>query len=263
MRNKTWIALVLTLGLGAGVFGQEGGMQAPDQGSGQGFGQGPGRGFEQRRPPRPPMMGPGFLLRADVAKELSLTDEQTEKIKALHPQFGREMPGRPPMGGQPGQEGPPPPPPGEQGREGPPPPPPGGGEMQPGGPPPQGGDEMGPGGPGQHAHGGGKEMEAKIAKILNAKQLARYHELALQFEGAHAINRHEIAEKLGLSEEQIQQIHDASRPPRPEPGQQRPDFRAMRKEVDAKILAILSDEQKSKWQAILGKPFTFEQADRR
>jgi hypothetical protein len=33
---------------------------------------------------------------------------------------------------------------------------------------------------------------------------------------------------------------------------------AMRKEVDAKVLAILSSNQKKKWASMLGKEFKFE-----
>jgi hypothetical protein len=116
-----------------------------------------------------------------------------------------------------------------------------------------------------------KEMEAKIQKILTESQYKRYQELSLQLQGAGAISRPEIAQKLGLTEDQIKQVRDIQtndRPPRPEGGQNDgpPDFKQMqeqmkkhRQEIEAKILAVLTASQKSEWQAMLGKPFKFDE----
>jgi hypothetical protein len=116
-----------------------------------------------------------------------------------------------------------------------------------------------------------REMEAKVKKILTESQYTRYQELALQMQGAGAVSRPEIAEKLGLSEEQIRQIRDIQmndRPPRPQgrPEDGLPDMKQMqeqmkkhREEIEAKILGVLTSGQKDKWKAMLGKPFKFDE----
>src|SRR5579862_6960204 len=193
-RRKLTRILATTLAIvwASAALAQEGpgGPPPPDQGPGGGQG-------EFRRPPMP--RGPiGLLMNPKVQQELKLTDDQIEKIRSLRPERG----GGPGFGG-PGGEGPGgPPPPSDRG---------GPGFGGPGGGPGYGGPG-GPGGP------GGRQMEQKIKAILTASQYQRFHEIDLQAQGARAIGRPEVAKELGLSEDQIEQIHDMMPPPPGGPG---------------------------------------------
>lgn len=210
----------------------------PPQGGG-GYG---GPGMEQG--PRRPMGPPPLFLRPDAQKELKLTDEQIEKLRALMP-----------------------PPPGAQG---------GGGRGM--GRPGQGGRAMGDGGRPQQGNrelepprgDGPGRMEDQLSSILNDGQIKRLKELQLQMMGAQALCRKDVADKVGLSDEErshVREIIDDAMQsmPRPQPGE-RPDFEAMRRaheemkaRLNDKILGGLSSGQRAKWQALLGKPFRFDE----
>lgn len=243
--KKTMMALALTA---TTVFAlAQGGAQQPPPGGQGGFQGGPPQGGFQGGPPQggfqggPGMMGgpmmrapggPALLMQPDVQKELKLTDDQIQKIQEIVRQGGPQggpqgqggrggFQGGPPQGGQGGgfQGGPPQggqggfqggPPQGRGGQGGPPQ-----GGFQ--GGPPQGGFQGGPGGPGMGPQGDQRrqEMEKKIKGVLSGEQYTRYQELALQAEGARAILRPEIGEKLNLTDEQrdkIQEIMQANRP---------------------------------------------------
>ncbi len=244
--------------------------------------QGPGG---PPRGPRPPMMGGPMmearvLMRPEVQKELKLTDEQKDQIRELLGPMGPPRPGGD-FGGRPVGIAPPPPPPGDErgGQPGGGPPP--GGEFgdRPGGggPPPPGGDArptMRPPGPGQMDRHG-VETDQKLKKILDERQYKRYKEIALQQQGPSALSRKDIADKVGLSEAQREKIRDIlekgrpTPPPPPREGEERPDFDAMRKRMDEArekngklILEVLTADQRSKWNDMLGKPFHFQQPKR-
>lgn len=189
-------------------------------------------------------------------------------------QGGPGGPGGPDMGGQggPGGDGPGGPPdmqggPGQGGPGGGP----GGFDGGPGGPggPGQGGPGQGgpgQGGPGQGGPGGrGGQNWGPIAafkSILDAKQFARFKQLILQFEGPIAITRdREVGTALNITEDQNQQIRkilDANRPKQSTQsggGRPTPPSAAQRKAIGDKILAILTDSQKSKWESLQGDKF--------
>lgn len=272
------MSLLTTASMALGVLAMTltGGIQQgpPPQGHGDGP---PMRG--PRRPPRAPIMG--LLLSPAVRAELKLTDEQVEKIKALRPMRGDG----PPPGGGPGFGGPG----GGPGSGGP-----GGGPGGPGfgGP---GGGPGGPGfgdpgdGPGFGGRGpGGERLDAQIKKILDGDQYRRFSQIRYQFEGAIALARPEVAHELHLSGSQLEQIHqilEQNRPPMPprgggpggdgpgRPGPDRPDGPrgfggpgippppdpqirpGRRSELDQKLLAVLTEEQRAHWKTMLGKPF--------
>lgn len=236
--------LIQTLAIAAGVLvgvcamAQEpaGPPQGGPQGGFQGGPQGGPNGGRMGGPPpmmgRRPQGGPAILLRPEVRDELKLTDDQVKKIetefhiKAHGPQgrADRRGPGeRGPGAGGPGPDGPRPGGPGMEGGPGMPPPPMGGGEEGgPGMPPPpndsfggpEGGPRMGrPEGPGNAARIA--EAEKKLKGILNDKQFTRYREISLQMAGPDAVMRPDIAQQLGLSEDQktkIQAILEKNRP---------------------------------------------------
>lgn len=216
----------------------------PPQGGG-GYGGRPG--MEQG--PGRRMGPPPLFLRPDVQKELKLTDEQIEKLKSMMP-----------------------PPPGARG---------GGGRGE--GGPREGGRQQGSAragggvGPQQgnreiERRGGppdGGRMDEQLAQVLSDSQLKRLKELRLQEMGAQALGRKELADKVGLSDEDRMRIRGMVEEamesmPRPEPGE-RPDpeamhraHEAMRAELNQRILSSLTSGQRAKWEALCGKPFKFD-----
>jgi len=97
------------------------------------------------------------------------------------------------------------------------------------------------------------EFDKKIKSILTESQYKRHQQIMLQVEAPASINRPEIAEKLGLSEDQRDRLFEVMQSARPEPGQAPPK----REEFVEKALAVLTSEQKSKWKELTGKPFNF------
>lgn len=133
-----------------------------------------------------------------------------------------------------------------------------------------------------------KQAEDALKAILNDQQFARYNELRLQRQGVMALTRSEVSDKLGLTAEQKAKLEElrpnrggpgaggpgaggpgaGGRPNRDNAGQggQRPDFQALmaearerREKQEAEILAVLTPDQKAKWDSMLGKKFDFPQ----
>lgn len=124
---------------------------------------------------------------------------------------------------------------------------------EPGSPPPNPGD----------GRGMVERIHTALKAKLNSTQFARLLQLELQAEGVHAILREDVAAELGLSADQKNQIRtilENNRPPRPEPGTPPPTPEQMdqqRQEVERKVLAVLSADQKSEWASMKGAAFTF------
>lgn len=98
-----------------------------------------------------------------------------------------------------------------------------------------------------------------IDETLNDEQKKRVDQILLQSRGASALNTEEVAAKLELTDDQKKQIKEIPevRFERPADGQ-RPDIAAMQKareERDAKIVAVLTDEQKKKYEELKGPAF--------
>ncbi len=136
--------------------------------------------------------------------------------------------------------------------------------------------------------------DKQVAAILDADQQKRYHQLQLQRQGVAAIADKAVADTLKLSEEQrgkVQAVLTEQRqamrslfggprgpdgPGGPPPGAgpdggtggpggrggfdpeaMRSRMEAQRKQMEEKIMALLTDEQKKQWKEMLGAPFTF------
>lgn len=183
------------------------------------------------------MMGRGGMFQNEaVKKELKLTPAQVTKLEALNAR---------PAGG-PGA-------PGGQGRAG------------------QGG-QGGPGGGQRDPAARAKmmaERDAKIKGILNATQYKRYHELRLQQQGPSALTDPATAKLVGLTKAQQDKVAaiqtkamESMRSQfqgggQPDREKMRAAFEKMRKDTETKILGTLTAPQKTKWNALLGKPFKF------
>lgn len=136
-----------------------------------------------------------------------------------------------------------------------------------GGPPGGGGQRMTP----EEREKMRAEQEKQIKQILDANQYERYQQISLQQEGPAAFARKEVADALGLSEaqrNQVRSILDAQRQAQQEMfqgggggGDRQAMMEAMQKlreETNKKLLAVLTKEQSDKWTAMLGKPFQIQ-----
>jgi hypothetical protein len=116
---------------------------------------------------------------------------------------------------------------------------------------------------------------AAAKAILNDAQLARVDQIIIQIWGIQAVGLPEVAEQLGLTDEQRTTLREINRscPAAPTlvtlrgiPGEQRQKFIAdwvvARNEVDARMLEVFSDEQKTKFAEIRGEPFAFPTTQR-
>ncbi len=120
---------------------------------------------------------------------------------------------------------------------------------------------------------GGKEIDEKVGKLLDAKQSERLHQLVLQREGAMALTHPDVIKKLDLSEEQqakIKKIKEDARANAPrmafEPNQSNEErqaaFKKMREQFEKtqkECFAVLNDDQMLDWTKMCGKTFLFPQ----
>lgn len=121
----------------------------------------------------------------------------------------------------------------------------------------------------------GEETDAKIKKILKPDQVTRLDQLALQRQGVNALTRPEVVKQLSLTQEQqdkIQKTLEEARAPGGGAGggfqnfqnlsdEERQKLRAeaekRREKTESDVVAVLTDEQKTKWAEMKGKKFDF------
>jgi hypothetical protein len=102
-----------------------------------------------------------------------------------------------------------------------------------------------------------RQSERLILAVFEPKQAERLNQLRLQFESVRALDRAEFLEAIGLTDdqkEQIRQIRDRESADREAA---RDQTRSGRDVVEADLMAVLTDEQKAKWEQMKGEPFTF------
>jgi len=117
-----------------------------------------------------------------------------------------------------------------------------------------------------------KEANAKIEKTLLPHQIKRLKQIALQLRGVGALANREVAEALGLTDEQkkeIEEVQAANRETmmtrarelfqgggeRPDREKMREQFQKLREEADGKLLAVLKPKQMKKFEELKGEPF--------
>lgn len=162
-------------------------------------------------------MGPAFLLNQEaVQKDLGITPEQAGKLKEV-------LEARPAGGGQRGQDM------SEEERE----------KFR---------AEM---------EKFVAEQQKKIAGILDEKQLGRLTQIRRQWTGARAVaSDEEFAKALSITDEQKEKIEKALQELRESSRDAGPGgFAEMREKSNAKVMEILTDEQKAKYKELLGQPF--------
>jgi Spy/CpxP family protein refolding chaperone len=184
------------------------------------------------------MMSTGFLVGVEqVQKELKVTDEQKEKLTALREEGGGQRRGQ---GG-------------------------GGGE---------GGNRRGRGeAPSEEQMAEfrkrSEEQNKKVEAILTADQNKRLKEIVLQTRGAGALRDEQVAKSLGLTEDQVAALKTIGEESDKRMGEIRQSggddrearqkkMEELRADTEAESLAVLSDEQKTKFTEMKGAKFELD-----
>lgn len=112
------------------------------------------------------------------------------------------------------------------------------------------------------------ETDEKIGEIMGAERLKRLKQIQFQAAGPMALFSPRVADQLQLTEAQRDQIRGQMRSGGErmreifsgtnDPEERRAAFRDFRKEQEAQMLALLTAEQKKKWQEMKGEPVGFE-----
>lgn len=215
MRMRAWTA-VLVFGLGVALIAGTALAQPP---GGRGGQRGPG-GFFGGGPGGG--MGVQFLLRSEkIQKELELTDDQKAELQKIAEQAREKMR----EAFQSGQRDP------------------------------------------QRFRQLMEETNKAIQNVLLPHQQKRLNQIQLQLGGiAAAVEREDVRKELAITEDQLAKIREArdkvreelrgQRPQqgeRPDPAQMRERFREMRQKVEEAVLSVLTDEQKEKWNDMIGE----------
>jgi len=104
----------------------------------------------------------------------------------------------------------------------------------------------------------GIEAKAKEAlkEILNEEQMTRLQQIAWQQSRQSPLLSEEVAALIGLSEEQQTQLKSLSDELNAAmQDAERTERGAIRESYDEKFLAVLTEEQQTKWKSLLGEPF--------
>ena len=117
-----------------------------------------------------------------------------------------------------------------------------------------------------------KEARQKLSKILDAKQMQRLNEINIQKAGIVALNFEDVAEKLGLSADQKEQIkklgeeanskstelHSVNNG-QPLDKEKKQELKTKINEINSqrkeKSMALLTDDQKAKFEKLQGEKF--------
>jgi len=96
-----------------------------------------------------------------------------------------------------------------------------------------------------------KKIQDQVSEVLMPHQAKRLQQLSVQFamQSPFGITGGTVAEKLGISEEQQEQLRDKARQLQEE----------LQKKLREELIQELTPEQQEKLKSLTGKPFTFEQ----
>jgi hypothetical protein len=124
-----------------------------------------------------------------------------------------------------------------------------------------------------------QETEKKLAEILTKEQFKRAKQIELQQQGVRALQRDDIIQALGVTEEQQQKLQAVAE----EVGNKRRELfsggfrdmteeqraglrekmQALQGELEKNSMAVLSGDQKTKLKQIMGEPFELERPEMR
>jgi hypothetical protein len=111
-----------------------------------------------------------------------------------------------------------------------------------------------------------RENDKALAALLTSEQAKRLKQIGYQQQGTAALTTPEVASAVGPSDEQQKQIGQISeetnkqtralfQPGAPPDDATRAKMEALRKAGSEKILAVLTDAQKTAWKDLQGQPF--------
>ncbi len=122
-----------------------------------------------------------------------------------------------------------------------------------------------------------KKLQAELEKILLPHQLERLEQIRIQLMGIRALEDPEVAEKLNITDaqkEKIRQVQEQAREKmreafqgmrggqgqRPDPQAMREQFTKLREQIEKDVLAVLTPEQKKKFEELKGEPFELDRS---
>ncbi len=121
-----------------------------------------------------------------------------------------------------------------------------------------------------------KAEKEKVAEILSDQQMKRLNEIYIQVAGGQALDDEDVAAALKITDEQNEKLSAARDEARDMQREQmrglfqsgdreaaREKMAEIRKEADAIILAVLTDEQKQEFEQMKGEPLELTQEDLR
>jgi len=108
-----------------------------------------------------------------------------------------------------------------------------------------------------------QDQETAVARLLGADQMTRFQQIARQQRGPWAFNDPDVVMALRLTAEQrkrVKEIQDEARGPGPGGpggfgGPPRHDHGRTRDRI---VAEVLTEDQKTKWDELLGEPFVFD-----
>jgi type 1 glutamine amidotransferase len=111
-----------------------------------------------------------------------------------------------------------------------------------------------------------QENDKALATVLTPEQAKRLKQIVYQQQGTAALTTPEVAKAVGLSDEQHKQIREITeetskrtrelfQPGAPADDATRAKVEALRKAGSDKIVAVLTDAQKTAWKDLQGQPF--------
>ncbi|MCA9054956.1 MAG: hypothetical protein KDA75_14040, partial [Planctomycetaceae bacterium] len=108
-----------------------------------------------------------------------------------------------------------------------------------------------------------KQREEQVKQILDEKQYTRLSQLSLQRAGVSALAREDVAESLGLSEDQRTEMTSLGEDYRSKMMElgfraSEEDRQRVREEFEGKFLGVLRADQKTAWTAKLGEPAAYD-----
>src|SRR4051794_393834 len=104
-----------------------------------------------------------------------------------------------------------------------------------------------------------RDMEENLSEILTQEQYKRFKEIRVQVLGLQAFGDVEVQAQLQLTDEQRERLREILREGFQEGKTVRESLGRVQKETMANAMAVLADQQKSKWDEIQGKSFDLRQ----
>jgi hypothetical protein len=117
-----------------------------------------------------------------------------------------------------------------------------------------------------------KKLAKQVDEVLMPTQRDRLKQITIQIQGTAALGDDEVAKELGLSDDQQKQIQQVRTEAfekmresfRPGDGgdreARREQFQKAQKETDDKVLAVLTSEQRDKFEKMKGEKFEFDRS---